>query len=113
VALTLRTPTEAAVFEQEQRRQRQDFDRRPSTPRAPERFAGKAGIRNVEKDREASQKKALVQIRGQVGSTRSKKHVVGPFHETKQKQSFTNDGKPYSVISPFYSKKTPDTLTTK
>jgi len=41
VALTLRNPTEAEVFEQEQRRQRQDFDRRPSTPRAPENSSKK------------------------------------------------------------------------
>jgi len=62
VALTLRNPTEAEVFEQEQRRQRQDFDRRPSTPRAPEN-SSKKQEREMLKGREADVKKALVQIR--------------------------------------------------
>jgi hypothetical protein len=38
------------------------------------KVAGKAGIPNVEQGREASQKKALVQIRSFIRSTRSKKH---------------------------------------
>jgi len=43
---------------------------RPSTPRASERVARKAEIRNVEKGRDASPKEALVQIRSFFKSTR-------------------------------------------
>jgi len=63
VALTLRTPTEAEVFEQEQRRQRQTEQRETNSGKRTRKILKKAGMRNVEKGKETSPEKALVQIR--------------------------------------------------
>jgi len=92
VALTLRTPTEAAVFEQEQRRQRQTERRETNSGKSTGKILKKAGMRNLRKGQESELEKSTGANSELFKSTRSKKQETVIEILAQQKQSPANDG---------------------